>query len=89
MRQQHGDTACNDDAVEEDGNTAVYTDPKQLAAVRDAINAAGLKIKEAELTYEPTTTVQINDESTEGKFMRLMEALDDCDDVVATHTNLI
>ncbi len=66
----------------------MYTDPKQLAAVRDKIKDAGLKIKEAELTYEPATTVEITDEATEGKVMRLMEALEDLDDVVATHTNL-
>lgn len=77
-----------DDASEEDGDTLVYTDPKQLAAVRDAINAGGLKIKEAELTYEPVTTVEITDEVTEGKVMRVLEALEDLDDVVATHTNL-
>lgn len=77
-----------EDASEEEGDTIVYTDPKQLAAVRDAINASGLKIKEAELTYEPTNTVEITDEVTEGKVMRLMEALEDLDDVVATHTNI-
>jgi len=77
-----------DDASEEDGDTLVYTDPKQLAAVRDAIIGMGLKIKEAELSYEPTTTVEITDEATEGKIMRVLEALEDLDDVVATHTNL-
>lgn len=77
-----------EDASEEDGDTLVYTDPKQLAAVRDAIAAAGLTIKEAELTYEPNTTVEITDEATEGKVMRVLEALEDLDDVVATHTNL-
>jgi len=77
-----------EDASDEDGDTLVYTDPKQLAAVRNAINDMGLKIKEAELTYEPTNTVEISDEETEGKIMRLMEALEDLDDVVATHTNL-
>lgn len=77
-----------DDASEEDGDTLVYTDPKQLAAVRDAISKSGLKIKEAELTYEPVTTVEITDAATEGKVMRVLEALEDLDDVVATHTNL-
>ncbi len=77
-----------DDASEEDGDTLVYTDPKQLAAVRDALVASGLIITEAELTYEPITTVEITDEKTEGKVMRVLEALEDLDDVVATHTNL-
>ena len=77
-----------EDASDEDGDTLVYTDPKQLAAVRDAIAAAGLTIKEAELTYEPVNTVEITDEATEAKVMRVLEALEDLDDVVATHTNL-
>ena len=77
-----------DDASEEDGDTLVYTDPKQLGAVRDAISVTGLKIKEAELTYEPVTTVEITDDVTEAKVMRVLEALEDLDDVVATHTNL-
>ncbi|MEI7632475.1 MAG: YebC/PmpR family DNA-binding transcriptional regulator [bacterium] len=77
-----------DDASEEDGDTLVYTDPKQLGAVRDAISKTGLKIKEAELTYEPVTTVEITDDVTEAKVMRVLEALEDLDDVVATHTNL-
>lgn len=77
-----------DDASEENGDTLVYTDPKQLAAVRDALVVAGLTITEAELTYEPNTTVEITDEKTEGKVMRVLEALEDLDDVVATHTNL-
>ena len=77
-----------DDASEEVGDTLVYTDPKQLAIVRSAIQAAGLTVKEAELTYEPNTTIEITDEATEGKIVRLMEALEDIDDVVATHTNL-
>ncbi len=77
-----------EDAEQEDDDTVVYTDPKQFTAVRDALNAAGLTIKEAELTYEPLNTVQVTDESTEGKLMRLMDALEDLDDVVATHTNL-
>lgn len=77
-----------DDAIEEDGETIVYTDPKQLATVRKAITAAGLEVTEAELTYVPNTTVEITDEATEGKVVRLMEALDELDDVVNTHTNL-
>lgn len=48
----------------------------------------GLTVKEAELTYEPNTTVEITDEATEGKIMRVLDALEDLDDVVATHTNL-
>lgn len=76
-----------EDAVEEDNETIVYTEPKELNKVRDELNKQGLKIKEAELTFVPNNTVEITDEATVGKLMRVMEALEDCDDVVNTHTN--
>ena len=76
-----------DDMLEEDGESIIYTDPKDLAKVRQALQDAGVTIVEAELTYVPSTTVEVNDEATAGKLMRLMDALDDCDDVINTHVN--
>lgn len=76
-----------EDVVEEDGESIVYTDAKDLAKVRQALSATGLEISEAELTYVPNNTVEITDASTAGKIMRLMDALDDCDDVTNTHVN--
>lgn len=76
-----------EDIQEEDNDSIIYTDPKELAKVRTALTAAGLEVAEAELTYVANTTVEVTDEATAGKIMRLMEALDDCDDVVNTHVN--
>jgi YebC/PmpR family DNA-binding regulatory protein len=76
-----------DDVQEEDGESVVYTGPKDLAKVRDALNDAGLKVKEAELTYVPNNTVEITDAATAGKVMRLMNTLEDMDDVSNTHVN--
>ncbi len=76
-----------EDAVEEEGNTIVYTGPKEIAKVREEIDKAGLEITEAELTFVPNNTVEVEDEATQGKLMRLMEALEDLDDVTNTHTN--
>ncbi len=76
-----------DDIQEEDGDSIIYTDPKELAKVRQALSDAGLEITEAELTYVAGQTVEITDAATAGKIMRLMDALDDCDDVVNTHVN--
>ena len=75
------------DVQEEGGESVMYTDPKELAKVRDALQAAGLKLEEAELTYVPNNTVRVEDAATAGKIMRLMDALDDLDDVTATHVN--
>jgi YebC/PmpR family DNA-binding regulatory protein len=76
-----------EDVEEEGGESLVYTDPKDLAKVRDALKEAGLEILEAELTFVPNNTVEINDKETAGKVMRLMDALDDLDDVTSTHVN--
>jgi YebC/PmpR family DNA-binding regulatory protein len=74
--------------VQEEGNESIiYTEPNELAKVRDALRDAGLELKEAELTYVPNTTVEVTDKDTAGKIMRLMDALDDIDDVTNTHVN--
>jgi YebC/PmpR family DNA-binding regulatory protein len=76
-----------DDAVEEEGTLVVYTDGKSLHAVRQTLIDEGFKVASAELSYVPTTTVEIGDAETARKIMKVMDALDDLDDVVATHTN--
>lgn len=76
-----------EDMQEEGEESYVYTDPKELASVRNKLKDAGIEILEAELTYVPNSTVQVTDEATAGKIMRLMDALEDLDDVTATHTN--
>lgn len=76
-----------EDIQEEDGESLIYTDPKDLARIRTALTAAGLKIVEAELTYVPNVTVDVTDIDTAAKIMRLMEALDEIDDVTNTHVN--
>jgi YebC/PmpR family DNA-binding regulatory protein len=76
-----------DDVQEEDGESVIYTEAKELASVRGALNSAGLEIIDAELSYVPNNTIEIDDAATAGKIMRLMDALDDLDDVTATHVN--
>lgn len=76
-----------DDVQEEGSESVVYTGAKDLAKVRDSLRDSGIEVIEAELTYVPQNTVAIEDASTAGKIMRLMDALDDCDDVTNTHVN--
>jgi YebC/PmpR family DNA-binding regulatory protein len=76
-----------DDVQEEDGESVIYTEATDLAKVRDALSEGGLEIVEAELTYVPNNTIEITDAATSGKIMRMMEALEDLDDVVTTHVN--
>jgi YebC/PmpR family DNA-binding regulatory protein len=76
-----------DDVQEEGEESIIYTDPKSLAKVRENLQSAGIEVLEAELTWVPNNTVEVTDAATAGKIMRLMDALDDLDDVTATHTN--
>lgn len=76
-----------EDVQETDGESLIYTDQKELARVRDGLKNAGVEVIEAELSYEPNNTVEISDEATIGKIERLLDALDELDDVVNTYTN--
>lgn len=76
-----------EDMQEEGEESVIYTDPTDLAKVRDALRAANIEILEAELTYVPNTTVPVTDKETAGKILRLMDALEAIDEVTATHVN--
>jgi YebC/PmpR family DNA-binding regulatory protein len=76
-----------EDVQEEGTESVIYTAPASLSKVRDELASAGLEILESELTYVPNNTVEVKDKETAGKIMRLMDALDDLDDVVTTHVN--
>ncbi len=76
-----------EDVQEEGEESVIYTDPKQLAKVRDNLRSADIEVLEAELTYVPNNSVVIDDAATAGKIMRLMDALEDHDDVTTTHVN--
>ena len=57
-----------------------------LGSVRDAIEAAGFKIDNAEVTMIPSTTVDL-DLETAPKLLRLIDMLEDCDDVQNVYHN--
>jgi YebC/PmpR family DNA-binding regulatory protein len=75
------------DVQDEGDESVIYTESTDLAKVRDQLKDGGLDITEAELTFVPNTTVEVTDANTAGKIMRLMDALDECDDVTNTHVN--
>ncbi len=76
-----------DDVQEEGDESVIYTEPTELAKVRDALRDQGVEIKEAELTFVPNTSIEVTDPATAGKIMRMMDALDDIADVTNTHVN--
>jgi YebC/PmpR family DNA-binding regulatory protein len=73
--------------VSEDGDLLkVVSAPGNLSAVRTALEGAGVEIESSELTMEPRSTVEVTEEDAR-PLMRLMEALDEQDDVDAVHAN--
>jgi YebC/PmpR family DNA-binding regulatory protein len=61
--------------------------PSDLHTVRDALDAAGLEPESADLALVATSTVEVADEGEAKNVLRLLEALDDHDDVQAVHAN--
>jgi len=76
-----------EDVEEGDGQLIVYTKPADLDLVRKGLTAAGYEVEKAELSFEPGTTIAVTDEATARKLLRMMDALDELDDVTATYTN--
>ena len=74
--------------VEQDGSSfRVTCAPEDLTAVREAVEAAGMEVDSAELTMLPKTTVELGDESAAKKALRLMDALEENDDVQEVYAN--
>jgi YebC/PmpR family DNA-binding regulatory protein len=76
------------DDVSLDGSTfEIVSAPELLGAVREAVEGAGFPIDSAELTMLPKTTVAVEDEGDAKKLLRLIEALEDNDDVQDVYAN--
>ena len=74
--------------VELEGSSyQITTAPDDLAAVRGALEAAGVPVDSAELTMLPKTTIQIEDEAAARKLLRLIDALEENDDVQDVYAN--
>jgi YebC/PmpR family DNA-binding regulatory protein len=76
------------DDVERDGSTFVVSSaPEELAQVREALESAGLELESVGLSMVPKTTVAIADESTAKQVVRLVEGLEENDDVQDVYAN--
>ncbi|HUK97234.1 MAG TPA: YebC/PmpR family DNA-binding transcriptional regulator [Gaiellaceae bacterium] len=76
------------DDVEQDGSTFQVTSPPEaLSAVREAVEEAGFTIESAELQLVPKSTVSIDDEGKARQVMRLVDALEENDDVQDVYAN--
>jgi len=76
-----------EDAIEDGDELTVYTDQKDLAKVRTAIIEAGLEVTAAELQYVPNNSIVITEQEVADKILKVLDAIDDHDDVTNVHTN--
>ncbi len=76
-----------EDAVEEGGGLTVYADMKDLAKVCAALVQAGLNVEDAELQYVANNDVPVGDIETARKLMKVLDAVEELDDVTNVHTN--
>lgn len=75
-----------EDVEEGEEGLEIITDASDLMKVRQALLDGGLTVQVAELRYLPTTTVAVEGDDA-AKLEKLLDALDDLDDVTAVHTN--
>src|SRR6266516_1939256 len=76
------------DDVSLDGSTyEVVSAPEALSAVREAVEAAGFTVDSAELTLVPKTTIEVADESAAKKILRLIDQLEESDDIQDVYAN--
>jgi YebC/PmpR family DNA-binding regulatory protein len=79
------DAGAEDVAVDE-SIYEVVTAPEDLTTVREALEAAGVELESAELAMQPKSTVEVPEDKV-AQLMRVLEELEDHDDVSAVHAN--
>ncbi len=75
-----------EDVLDEEDGTTIYTAASDLMKVRSALIEAGIEVDSAELQYVANNNVPV-DEETGAKVEKILDAIDELDDVVAVHTN--
>ena len=75
-----------EDIVQDDTVFEVLTEPAVLTDVREALTAADIEVESAEIRWQPKTTVELDEEGAV-KLMKLIDALEDNDDVDQVNAN--
>ena len=76
-----------DDVVRDGSSFEIMTSPEALTAVREALERAGITVESAETTLVPKTTIELGDEAAARKTLRLIDALEELDDVSEVYAN--
>ena len=76
-----------EDFTENEDDFEVITDPENFSEVRESLEKAGIAMVEADITMIPQTWVNVSDEDAKKKLSRILDLLDEDDDVQAVHNN--
>jgi len=76
-----------EDVVEEESEFQILTAPEDFDEVRDALEAEGIDLLEASVSMIPQNTIEVTDEKIARALMKLMDSLEDHDDVQNVYAN--
>ena len=82
------EAGAEDVVTNDDGSTDVITGPHDFVAVKQALEKAGLKPELAEITMKPATEIAMTGDDA-AKMQRLLDALENCDDVQEVYTTAV
>ena len=77
-----------DDVREEDDSYEVITSPEAFMEVKEGLEGQGIKLEDADVVMLPENTVEINDADTAARVIKLVDLLEDHDDVQNVFTNM-
>ena len=77
-----------EDFAEEEDAYVITTDPDDFSAVREELEKQGIVMAEADVTMIPQNYVEVTDDATMNNLQRILDLLDDSDDVQNVYTNL-
>lgn len=81
------EAGAEDIVSEDESYFEVRTEPKDLYSVKELLEKSGVNVEKAELTRIPTTTVEVKNTETAQKLIKLLDALEDSDDVQKVYSN--
>jgi YebC/PmpR family DNA-binding regulatory protein len=76
-----------DDVTQDGDSFQVTTSPEALSSVREALEQAGIEVESAETTMVPKTTIELDQEAAARKTLRLIDELEELDDVNEVYAN--
>ncbi len=81
------EAGAEDVITDDEEHYEIRTEPKELYAVKENLEKEGIEIERAEITRIPTTTVEVKDPEKAEKLLKMLDALEESDDVQKVYSN--